>query len=157
MAWVFQLAAECGPNKGGAEVISDHFKTFRLVLSDGLESSCSVSLIPDNESNWWCLVTPNNVSKSGVKDEHDAEQLTELGYVLYQQLRACSTFRYALVGIEVELFRLYSELVNEESYMKFSGLVLSQDLWEVIGRPSEVEEFKPGYFWFPYQGEKFSK
>jgi hypothetical protein len=38
--------------------------------------------------------------------------MTELGILLYQTLRFTS-FRYAVVGVEVDEFRTYSELMED--------------------------------------------
>ncbi|NES20009.1 MAG: hypothetical protein F6K41_14020 [Symploca sp. SIO3E6] len=50
--------------------------------------------------------------------------------------KSCSGFwevRYALVGLEVDEFRTYSELLEESSTLSFPGLVLAQTTWQAMG------------------------
>lgn len=59
--------------------------------------------------------------------------MTELGILLYQHLRSAPPFRYALVGMEVDEFRTYSELLEESHTPSFPGLVLAETVWQAIG------------------------
>ena len=81
--------------------------------------------------------------------------MTELGILLYQRLRSAPTFRYALVGVEVDEFRTYSELLEDSSSLAFLGLVLVQTVWEAIGSSPGFRPFSPGYVWKPYEGEVY--
>jgi hypothetical protein len=54
--------------------------------------------------------------------------MTELGIFLYHTLRLAPSFRYALVGVEVDEFRTYSELTEDLSKLSLPGLVLAKEL-----------------------------
>ena len=47
--------------------------------------------------------------------------MTELGILLYQRLLSAPSFRYALVGVEVDEFRTYNELLEDLPNLAFPG------------------------------------
>lgn len=157
MAWIFSLSAECGSNREDAERFSQHFNQITWVLSSGFESKCSTDIFQDSEDNWWSRVCPSDVSKVGVATANDAYQMTEIGILLYQILQSAPSFRYAIVGIEVDEFRTYSELLTVDNKLdvSFSGLVLAETLWQLAGCPAGFRFFAPGYVWKPYEGEVY--
>ena len=110
MALIFGLAIAFGRNKATADKAIKHFKGRRFKFTNGLESILETQCLEDREGNSWLLVCPNNLSKSGISSEEDAKQMSEIGEFLYKLLRTAPSFRYALVGVEVELFRLESEI-----------------------------------------------
>jgi hypothetical protein len=59
------------------------------------------------------------------------------------------------VGVEVDEFRTYDELVEEASALSFPGLVMSDAVWQVIGASSAFRPFSHGYVWKPYEGEVY--
>ncbi|MBO3457789.1 hypothetical protein G7B40_021725 [Aetokthonos hydrillicola Thurmond2011] len=157
MAWVFSLSAECGQDQDAAERFSNHFKSISWVLSNGFQSQCFTTIFQDIDSNWWCRVCPNGISELGIESPDSAYLMTELGILLYQHLHLPSapSFRYALVGVEVDEFRTYSELLNESPDLRFPGLVLSDRIWQAIASPSRFRPFRAGYVWQPYEGEVY--
>lgn len=155
MAWMFSLSAECGAQQAVAEEFSHHFDAVSWVLSNGSESQCRVGIFQDIEENWWCRVCPSSISEVGIDTPESAYLMTELGILLYQRLRSAPTFRYALVGVEVDEFRTYSELLEESSSLAFPGLVLAQTVWEAMGSSPGFRPFSPGYVWKPYEGEVY--
>jgi hypothetical protein len=54
--------------------------------------------------------------------------MTELGMLLYKHLRIAPPFRYALVGVEVDEFRTYSELIEDLPNLSIPGLVLAKKI-----------------------------
>lgn len=155
MAWVFQLAAECGLKRDDADSFANYFFHQTWTLSDGLKSTCENRVFQDSEENWWCSVIPNGVSRSGVRNEEDIKQMMELAMHFYQHLRASPSFRYALVGIEIDAFRTISELVTDELLgTHFDGLVISEELLKQAKRVTGFELFKPGYLWKPFTGRE---
>lgn len=98
------------------------------------------------------------VSEIGVTSPEDAHQMTEVGLLLYRRLQSAPSFRYALVGIEVDEFRTYSELVTADGQpdILVAGLVLAEEVWKQMGCPVGFRSFNPGYLWKPYQGEVYS-
>ncbi|BAZ16233.1 hypothetical protein NIES4071_81080 [Calothrix sp. NIES-4071] len=155
MAWVFSLSAECGSDQARAQEFSEHFNGAHWTLSNGAQSQCRVSIFQDIEDNWWCRVCPNNISESGVDTPETAYLMTELGILLYQRLLSAPSFRYALVGVEVDEFRTYSELLEDLPNLAFPGLVLALGIWQEAGSPQTFQPFSMGYVWKTYEGEVY--
>ncbi len=156
MTWAFSLSAECGPEKRGAQQFSRHFEDSSWVLSSDVPCGCSMTIFQDADENWWCRVCPDGVSDTGIEAPDSAYLMTKLGIALYQRLRSAPDFRYAIVGLEVDEFRTYSELIEEApAALSFPGLVLSDAVWQSMRSPSTLRPFSPGYFWQPYEGEVY--
>ncbi|NET08542.1 MAG: hypothetical protein F6K09_37235 [Merismopedia sp. SIO2A8] len=155
MAWMFSLSAECGEQKSVAEEFSRHFEQLSWVLSNGSQSQCRVGIFQDLEENWWCRVSPSSISEVGIDTPETAYLMTEVGIELYQHLQSAPRFRYALVGVEVDEFRTYTELLEQSSTLAFPGLVLAQSTWQAIGLPPAFQPFSSGYVWKPYEGEVY--
>jgi hypothetical protein len=155
MTWAFSLSAECGAEKIAAEQFAQYFDGVSWVLSSGTQSQCHTAIFQDSEENWWCRVCPDNLSEIGVDTPDIAYLMTELGILLYQRLRFAPSFRYALVGMEVDEFRTYSELSTEIPVTRFPGLVLADIAWRSLGASSLFRPFSPGYVWHPYEGEVY--
>jgi hypothetical protein len=155
MTWAFSLSAECGPGQVDAERFAQHFDGLSWILSNSISSQCHTAIFQDLDDHWWCRVCPNHVSGTGIDAPDMAYMMTELGILLYQRLRLAPTFRYALVGVEVDEFRTYSELRIETPNASFPGLVLSEKLWQLLGSSVLFRPFSPGYVWHPYEGEVY--
>jgi hypothetical protein len=155
MAWTFSLSAECGSGQVAAEQFAQHFDGLSWILSNGQQSQCHTADFLDSEKNWWCQVRPSGISEVGIDRSDIAYQMTELGILLYQRLQSAPPFRYALVGLEVDEFRTYSELSSEASVPSFPGLVLAETVWQSLGTSSVFRPFSPGYVWQPYEGETY--
>jgi hypothetical protein len=155
MTWAFSLSAECGSEQSAAEQFAQHFNGLSWTLSSGIQSRCQTEIFQDFEEHWWCRVCPDNLSEIGINAPDIAYSMTELGLCLYQRLRSAPTFRYALVGVEVDEFRTYSELSTEISETSFPGLVLAEGVWQAYGASPLFQPFSPGYVWHPYEGEVY--
>nr|WP_019498764.1 hypothetical protein [Pseudanabaena sp. PCC 6802] len=103
--WIFGLSAECGSDEGNAHKFAEHFEGISWLLSNGRHCQCCTDIFQDIEKNWWCRVSPNNLSEVGIDSPESAYLMTELGILLYQSLRFAPPFRYVLVGVEVDEFR----------------------------------------------------
>lgn len=155
MAWMFSLSAECGSDQSTAEQFAQHFEASSLPLSNGSQSQCYNTIFQDISENWWCRICPDGMSEIGVEAPEAAYSMTELGLLLYQHLRSAPPFRYALVGIEVDEFRTFDELLDESSTLHVPGLVLSTSTWQSIGEPTTFRAFSSGYVWQLYEGEAY--
>lgn len=156
MAWVFSLSAECGSDKIDAHKFAEHFEGISLLLLNGRQCQCRTDIFQDIEENWWCRVSPNNLSEVGIDSPESAYLMTELGILLYQSLRFAPPFRYALVGVEVDEFRTYRELIEEASNLSIPGLVLAKSLELELGILPVFRAFSPSYVWQPYAGEVYN-
>lgn len=155
MAWVFSLSAECGSDQSTAEQFVQHFETVSWSLSNGSQSQCHPTVFQDINENWWCRICPDGISSIGIEAPDSAYLMTELGILLYQHLQSAPAFRYALVGLEVDEFRTFDELLNESSTLNMPGLVLSERTWQLLSSPSLFRTFSSGYVWQPYEGETY--
>jgi hypothetical protein len=156
MAWVFSLSAECGSDESNAHKFARYFDGMSWVMSNSRECQCQTDIFQDIEENWWCRVSANNLSEVGIDSPESAYLMTELGISLYQSLRFAPSFRYALVGVEVDEFRTYSELIEDSPNLSIPGLVLSRNLKQEIGILSIFRSFSPSYVWQPYAGEIYN-
>ncbi len=156
MAWIFSLSAECGSDKNKAMQFAQHFEGTTWILSNSRQCQCRADTFQDIEENWWCRVCPNNLSEVGIVTPESAYLMTELGILLYQHLRSAPVFRYALVGVEVDEFRTYSELLKESLDLLIPGLVLAIEVGQKIRISSTFRSFCPGYVWQPYEGEVYN-
>jgi hypothetical protein len=82
--------------------------------------------------------------------------MTELGISLYQSLRSALSFRYALVGVEVDELKTYSELIEESSNLSISGLGLAKPIERELGILPVLCPFSPSYVWQPYAGQVYN-
>lgn len=153
MAWVFSLSAECG-TQSEAEQFAQYFNQISWAISNGRHSQCRAEIFQDIEQNWWCRVCPSGISEIVIDTPESAYLMTEIGIFMYQSLRFSPPFRYALVGMEVDEFRTYSELIEESAWV-FPGLVLAEAVWQATGSDSVFRSFSLGYVWKPYEGEVY--
>jgi len=156
MSWIFSLSAECGSDESNAYKFAQHFEGISWLLSTGRHCQCHTDIFQDIEENWWCRVSPSNLSEVGIDSPESAYSMTELGILLYQSLRFAPPFRYALVGVEVDEFRTYSELIEESSNLSIPGLVLAKPLEQELGILSVLRPFSSSYVWQPYAGEVYN-
>jgi hypothetical protein len=63
---------------------------------------------------------------------------------------------YALVGVEVDEFRTYSELLSESPDLVIPGLVLAIEVANELRVSSTFRSFISGYVWQPYKGEIYN-
>ena len=156
MAWIFSLSAECGFDESNTHKFAEHFEGISWVLSNGRQCQCRTDIFQDIEKNWWCRVSPNNLSEVGIDSPESAYLMTELGILLYQSLRFGPPFRYALVGVEVDEFMTYSELIEESPNLSIPGLVLEKLIERELGILPVFRPFSPSYVWQPYAGEVYN-
>ena len=159
MVWIFSLSAECGSDESSAKELANYFGAIRAniwILSNGSIHICRTDTFQDIENNWWCRVYPDNVSEVGIDSPESAYLMTELGLSFYEALKFDSRFRYALVGVEVDEFRTYSELIEDLPNLSIPGLVLSTSLKQEVETLRVFQPFSDGYVWQPYQGEVYN-
>lgn len=173
MAWIFEVSIECGPSREAADAVTRYFDLLRLDFPNGLSSLCRAESKKYSDGNWWCLVYPDGAARYGgyysqlqedgtekslpgeLRFETD-EQMNELILALYDRLRQSPPYRYASIGYDSEFFRDWSEIIEEDyTAINFSGLVLSEPLCSLSGKPSQFVPFAPGYVWWPYQENRF--
>ncbi|AFY80417.1 hypothetical protein [Oscillatoria acuminata] len=130
-----------------------HFERRKWLLSSPYKSRYQTDIFQDMEENWWCRVCANNLSEVGITTPESAYMMTDLGILFYQILRLTASFRYALVGVEVDEFRTYSELMEDLPEWSIPGLVLAQNLTEGLETMPGFKLFNSTHIWQPYEGE----
>ncbi|MBP0452566.1 hypothetical protein J5Y04_23915 [Kitasatospora sp. RG8] len=163
MAWIFSLSAECGPSQADALAVAGHFAARQGTGQDvgqgagqgtGWAAGWVADVVRDDRGNWWAWAVPGGLSRTGIGSDADARAMTEAGHHLYACLRSApARYRYALAGVEADMFRFFDELTADEDLGAFPGLVLADGVWELAGRPPGFTTFSPGYRWLPYPGE----
>ena len=151
MTWVFSLSAECGRRESLAFAFSEYFQEKLITLSNGYPYRCDTNLHQDSENNWWCVVYVNSFET--LSSEHDPTLLTKIGIHLYQDLRYAPLFNYAIVGVEVDEFRTYNELINDKSDEPIPGLVMRESIYQQLRSEVIYYPFREGYVWQVYEGE----
>jgi hypothetical protein len=156
MGRIFSLSAECGSDDSNVNKFAQHFEGREWLLSNGRQCQCRTDTFQDIDQNWWCRVYPNNLSEVGIDSPKSAYVMTELGILLYQTLRFAPSFRPALVGVEVDKFRTYSELIEDLSNLSLPGLVIAKELNHGRETLPVFRLFSPSYVWQPYEGEVYN-
>jgi hypothetical protein len=157
MVWSFSLASECGESEADAAKFCQHFQGSILNLDDGSSFECRGDIFQDLDDNWWCRVCPQGISLTGINTPETAYLMTEIGISLYRLLQSAPDFRFALVGVEVDEFRTYTELIEDRELLAvlFPGLVLANPVWKLIGSPGSFRKFAGDYVWQSYGGEVY--
>lgn len=153
MGWDFGLCVECC-DRSGAEAIAQHFDKLELFLWDGRKCNRRVYIYQTEDRgliDWWCCVNILGIDEYINANGQNTREMTELSLLLYQHLRSSPSFRYALVGVEVDEFRYYHELLPSENDadINFIGLVISEEIYQSANQPIDFITFRPGYFWKP--------
>ncbi len=113
------------------------------------------------DCGWECNIVPEKNGEylnghGGPSDKKEAEELDNAAEKIYEKLRILlpgSGFDYALIGTEVGEWRSVDELCNDfkDDWDRLSGLVVSEDLFNRIGRPEEFVKFSDGCYWQPWE------
>lgn len=151
MAWIFSLAAECGPEKPGAEAFAQHFERLSIAC-DGAEHICGTQIY-EQDGAWWAVVCPNGLSRSGIRNEQDRRQMTMIGLALYERLRSSPPYRYAIVGVEVDGFCSFDDLDDDLLNLArtmYEGLVITNSIWQRLRCSDIFVPFTAGYRWRPF-------
>lgn len=163
MAFLFELAADCGNSRDRALAFGEHFDGLECTLTDGTSLRCK-STAGDawqcDDKSWWCRVVPEGASWTGqATTVSSPEMLAELARLLYERLKSYSDFRYARVGWEIE------GLLDEDDWIRFRknisslppGIVIGRELWLEIGAPQGLHAFGSETFWNPLQSSDYRK
>lgn len=133
MVQLYSLSIECG-SRESAEQVSDSVKPVPFIECVNY---------PDQESNWWSVITID--SDLGYYE-------LQLNIILYHILHSIPyVYRYALVGLEVDEFKKYNELIEEKDIKSFKGLVVNNSLKDLLHiNNEEWQVFNEDYVWLPF-------
>ena len=152
----FSLSVECGTEQSQVEKFAEHFRDLKWTIGNRIEAQCQVDIFINEDGNWGCRVYPSGLNEIGVDAPESAYLMTELGILLYHRLRSAPYFRYGMVGIELDEFSTYSELIDDPTVASLPGIVVSEDILQLLDAPPAFRNFAMGYFWKPYEGGKDS-
>lgn len=150
MAWIYSLSAEFGGDKEAALTFREFFAGTESHLPDGQVVVNKSDVFQDTDGNWWSSVIPSATDRLQDRLTENKRLQEDVSEVLYRSLQGAPFFRYAIVGLEVEEFRTYNELLQEPDLSIFPGLVINKDLLEELRVPSSFRPFGSGYVWLPY-------
>lgn len=153
MAWVFELAIECGRDRDTAIALKSHFDGFPFTPKSGTTGRCVVQaqgVTTDEDNNWWISVLPVFPGSNVVQHSESPDVLREIAFALYGRLRSAPRYRFALVGTETSQFNTFANLKRVVSHPGLQGLVLREEIYVSLERPIGFEPFAPGYVWRPY-------
>jgi len=163
MAFLFELAADCGNSRARALAFGRHFDGLQFALTDEVSLVCRVNggdIWQLNDKSWWCRVVPEGASLTGLASKVSSpERLVELARLLYERLRTYNGFSYARVGWEVE------GSLDEDDWIQIRkdisslppGVVVGKDRWIDLGAPKELQPFGLETFWIPLHGSDYQK
>jgi hypothetical protein len=153
MAWIFELAIECGHERKVATILKNHFDGFVFDLANGTVGTClipSQALKADEENNWWVSAVPVLPSGKVVQHSESSKVLQKVAGALYERLKSAHGYRFALVGTEASQFNTFSGLEALVNHPSLEGLVLREDIYASFGGPTGWKPFAPNYVWRPY-------
>ncbi len=146
MAWKFSLSIEFGTDAAAAKKVAEQFADFAIPEApDGVTPRQFV----DAEGHNWLSLVPVDVDP-GDEGQH-ARALT---LAMYGHMKNGPPYRYALAGVEVDEFRLWSELVTdgEAGTLMMRGLILDRGVHLEVGSPEGFETFDDLRVWRPLAG-----
>jgi hypothetical protein len=160
MAIIFQLWAEC-KDEEGTRLFADYFTGLEHTLLNGRTIKWTVEVTkPSAVDVLAVMVWSKDLSRSGVRTLQDALETTEAGLRIYTHLKAAPEFRFARVGWEVDKIAMaelpdYVETgANGYRYLSLECAV-DEALYRQLGSPKSFQEFRKGYWWHSYHGERY--
>ena len=140
-----------------AKHFAEHFNNLSFILSDGQQFFCEAGFGLDEGGvkgkNYWCVVSSIKANKKDINVFEDWQKMNEIAFRLYERLKLAPTFRYALIGVEVDQFLSYEELISDkvaEEKTNINGLVISENIWKKLNSPRSFVNFQSGYLWIPF-------
>lgn len=152
MALIFSIYIETG-NLEQTKAIEQHFLSNKSIEWNDkeyqLESFSATNGI---------AITPKGISTTGIDTKEQCVEMSELGFKLYEILRTAPEFRFALVGIEVDDFVEFKDLVKEPTInLNWKGLVINNSIKNSSELYPNYKKFSPTHCWMPYEGELIMK
>lgn len=158
MAWIFSLSARLSDEES-AKRFCDHFRDKFIPSEWGGHELGAGYRYSEEPREYWAMVTPSNVSRTGVSYPQDAIILSFVGNKLYELLvNAPHVYSYALVGVEVDECRYMPDLLESPediAGVHWDGFVIENKLYDQLGRPGYYSSFNEYYVWREYKGEKY--
>ena len=150
MAWLFQLAIECGASSSVAARVKAHFDGVTRVMIDRSVLQFDVNAIDQDEHRrWWVSVVPAMGSRT-IQPDDGGDLIREVKAKLYERLSTVSEYRFALAGVEAFQFNDWEAIPSIIEHRALDGLVVQEKLFRCLGDPGGFVQFTEGYFWRPF-------
>ncbi len=165
MAYIWFMSMNCDESEENARALAAKFDLGEFRVPNAGRTTLDVG-VDKNDSGWECHVTPVDSegalnAHGGPADEKEATDLDAAAAVLYQRLRRLSGYGFAWFGCEVGDWRDTKTLIEEllpDGFLRkmiassdsLAGLVVSDALWTIAGKPPGFAPFAPSYVWVPW-------
>lgn len=147
-----------------AEKCASQLQQEAFFLESGEVFRCKTDIFKTNNNLFWVFCEPVGVNVTFASNPwvKDANQLDDIANRLYQALKGVRDFICALAGWEVADMFLPDGTCNyndvrilpaefTDGKANWDGLVISEILWDKIGRSTFYQPFCKGYVWRPYR------
>lgn len=149
MAIIFEMWVETGESKEDAINIQNYFKEVGIIKTELGEYPIRTYHATLKGS----MITVEGIPTRGQYSKEIAIELTLIGFQYYRHLKDAPVFRFALVGYDVDgAYELEDFIKDPTDLIDVPGIVIRKDLYEIIGSPGNLVEFRPDYVWTPYEG-----
>lgn len=162
MAYIFELGINFGDKFVKAQEQAK-------LIEKRFEGACTSYSVEDGEC--WISVYKYSYGQGGPLYEfrsggpaskEEAEEMTQFGKLLYNDiLPTVEGYHFAWVGVEVTGFRTVKEVIelidDPEDNRNFPGLVISSEMKKLLTCTVFLQQYAPGYWWAPYEGENYDR
>lgn len=157
---IFGLWAECDDEIGLGK-LREHFHEQKFKLLKGREIRFHAAV--ENSDVLGLNVSPSIYgSGRGIESLQEALEATEAGIFLYHHLRSAPDFKFAYIGWNADASTSL-DLTEDVTAWKDGRLgwpgcecVLNDELYKELGSPVPFWQFRKGYWWQKYSGEKYT-
>jgi hypothetical protein len=159
MAIIFELWAECH-DPLSAQALVAHFADQHETLLTGRTIVWQAGLEPSAADQHAVTVWSPDLSRFGVRTIQDVVETTEAGLRLYHRLLLAPDFRFARADWQAgniplaDLPEWVDVWAGGERHLDLD-CVMDDALYQELGAPRYYTQFRPGYWWHPYRGERY--
>jgi hypothetical protein len=160
MPFLFALWVECNSEQENL-FLAQHFNSFQPVLTSKQKLNISIEIINEPAKSFFAVqIIPLDLSRFGVRTLVDALVCTEVGLLLYHHLKTAPDFQFARVDWEPQLITMkelseWLEPMATGEYRLPLNCVMSDNLYNQLGKPRFFFPFRKGYWWNKYDGETY--
>ena len=156
----FGLWAEC-ESEESLQQLGSHFHNLEYSLLTGRKIHFSAAIINEEARGLEVIAREICEHGKGIGTLQETLEATETGIFLYHKLLDAPDFRFAHVGFDA--YKTTSHFLFESVYTMNNGerwvaaeCVVSEQLYNQLGAPRSLRDFRRGYKWRWYKGETYS-
>jgi len=155
MAITFDLSIESTSNQKDFDALIKYFNGHEIKLSDGRKVlwACEAH---SSEGFPFLTVYTRDLGFGSLKEN---VARSEAAIDLFKLLLSAPPFVFAEIGAQIgdgggDHQSLVKYIRQDPILNIYDGMVLSDEFWVELGKPDRLRQFRPGYVWKPYRGEK---